>query len=122
MAKRADATYRGGRSTDWLKIKAERTDDLVVVGYTLPQGSRAGLGALHLAGYDGERLVYAGRVGTGFSGRQRLGARARPRADRRPPPPRAGAGPGGPAARGVGAPLGARGPPKGRERDPPRLD
>ena len=66
VAKKADAPYRAGRSPNWLKIRAERTDDLVVVGYTRPKGSRAGFGALHLGVYDRGALVYAGRVGTGF--------------------------------------------------------
>ena len=66
IAKRADGPYRRGRSTDWLKIKAEATGDFVIVGYTAPGGSRAHLGALQLADYVDGALVYAGRVGTGF--------------------------------------------------------
>ena len=67
IAKRADAPYRGGRSDAWLKIKAERTGDFVIVGYTSPKGSRSHLGALQLADMVGGQLVYAGRVGTGFN-------------------------------------------------------
>jgi bifunctional non-homologous end joining protein LigD len=70
IAKKADAPYRAGRSSAWLKIKADRTADFAVVGFSPPKGSRAGLGALHLAFHDGKGLVYAGRVGTGFSGEQ----------------------------------------------------
>jgi bifunctional non-homologous end joining protein LigD len=70
VAKRADATYVGGRSPHWLKIRADRTDDFVVVGFTAPQGGRSGLGALHVAQFDGDDLVYAGRVGSGFSEEQ----------------------------------------------------
>ena len=70
MAKKADSPYRSGRSTSWYKIRAVRTDDFVVVGYTDPKGARSGFGALHLAQYadvnEGE-LVYSGSVGTGFS-------------------------------------------------------
>ena len=74
VAKKADSRYRSGRSTSWYKIRAVRTDDFVVVGYTDPKGGRSGFGALHLAQYaygndyanDGE-LIYAGSVGTGFS-------------------------------------------------------
>ena len=70
VAKRADSPYRPGRSTSWYKIRAVRTGDFVVVGYTDPKGGRPGFGALHLAQYayanPGE-LVYAGGVGTGFS-------------------------------------------------------
>ena len=70
VAKKADSRYRSGRSTSWYKIRAVRTDDFVVVGYTDPKGGRPGFGALHLAQYseddDGE-LLYSGSVGTGFS-------------------------------------------------------
>jgi bifunctional non-homologous end joining protein LigD len=68
VAKKADAPYRGGRSPHWLKIRADKTDDFVVVGFTEPEGHRSGFGALHLAEYVGDELVYAGRVGSGFTG------------------------------------------------------
>ena len=67
VAKKSDSRYRGGRSRAWLKIRAEHTADLVVVGYTLPKGSRTGFGALHLGGWRDGELYYAGRVGTGFT-------------------------------------------------------
>src|SRR5712691_5331913 len=70
VAKRADSPYRAGRSANWLKIRADRTDDFVVVGYSRPKGSRGGFGALHLAGYENGKLVYAGRVGSGFTAQQ----------------------------------------------------
>jgi bifunctional non-homologous end joining protein LigD len=66
VAKRGDAPYRAGRSPHWVKVRADRTDDFVVAGFTAPKGSRTGFGALHVAWYDGDGLVYAGRVGTGF--------------------------------------------------------
>jgi bifunctional non-homologous end joining protein LigD len=66
IGKKADAPYRSGRSTAWVKVRADRTDDFVVVGYTAPKGSRSGFGALHLAAYDEDELVYVGRVGSGF--------------------------------------------------------
>ncbi|HEX6252382.1 MAG TPA: DNA ligase D [Gemmatimonadaceae bacterium] len=66
IGKRADAPYRGGRTDAWLKIKAERTGDFVIVGFTAPKRSRSHFGALQLADYVGGELVYAGRVGTGF--------------------------------------------------------
>ncbi|HET7013298.1 MAG TPA: non-homologous end-joining DNA ligase [Streptosporangiaceae bacterium] len=67
IAKRADAVYRGGRSRDWLKFKCENAQEFVIGGYTDPQRSRVGFGALLLGYYDGDRnLVYAGKVGTGF--------------------------------------------------------
>jgi len=66
IAKRADAPYRKGRTDVWLKIKAESTADFVIVGFTEPRGARAHFGALQLADMVNGRLVYAGRVGTGF--------------------------------------------------------
>ena len=68
VAKKSDCPYQKGRSPHWLKIKAERTGDFVIVGYTKPNGSRAHLGALQLADWVDGTLVYAGRVGTGFDG------------------------------------------------------
>jgi bifunctional non-homologous end joining protein LigD len=70
VAKKADSPYRAGRSSQWLKIKAEPSDDFVIVGFTQPKGTRTGLGALQLADYVRGALVYAGRVGTGFSASQ----------------------------------------------------
>lgn len=67
IAKRADAPYSGDRSRDWLKMKCSAEQELVVGGYTAPRGSRSGLGALLLGHYDGHRLRYAGKVGTGFT-------------------------------------------------------
>ncbi|MHC4429911.1 MAG: DNA polymerase ligase N-terminal domain-containing protein, partial [Planctomycetota bacterium] len=67
MAKQADAPYRAGRSPVWLKIRADRVGDFVVVGYSSGGAAGSGIGALHLAVHEGEGLVYAGRVGTGFT-------------------------------------------------------
>jgi bifunctional non-homologous end joining protein LigD len=70
IAKRADAPYQAGRSKDWLKFKCESGQEFVIGGFTDPQGSRTGFGALLLGYYDPDgRLVYAGKVGTGFSQR-----------------------------------------------------
>ncbi len=67
IAKRADAPYRGGRARDWLKFKCENAQEFVIGGFTDPQGSRSGFGALLLGYYDADgRLAYAGKVGTGF--------------------------------------------------------
>lgn len=67
IAKRANSRYSSGRSRDWLKLKCVRRQELVVVGFTEPSGSRTGFGAL-LVGYndDDGALRYAGKVGTGF--------------------------------------------------------
>jgi DNA ligase D-like protein (predicted ligase) len=67
IAKRADAPYTHGRSRDWLKFKCSAEQELVVGGWTAPRGSRTGLGALLLGYHDGDRLRYAGKVGTGFT-------------------------------------------------------
>jgi bifunctional non-homologous end joining protein LigD len=83
IGKKADSTYKSGRGPSWVKIRAERSGDFVVVGFTPPKGSRDGFGALHLADYVDGRLVYAGRAGSGFDARQlkevtaRLQARVR---------------------------------------------
>jgi DNA ligase D-like protein (predicted ligase) len=67
IAKRADAPYRSGRSRNWLKFKCENAQEFVIGGFTDPQRSRTGFGALLLGYYDGGgELVYAGKVGTGF--------------------------------------------------------
>jgi bifunctional non-homologous end joining protein LigD len=70
MAKKADSPYRSGRSSDWLKIRADRIDDFVVVGFTKGKGARSGFGSLHVGAYDGDKLVYCGRAGSGFTGKQ----------------------------------------------------
>lgn len=67
IAKRADAPYRAGRGRDWLKFKCLNSQEFVIGGYTDPQGSRHGFGALLIGYYDDKgQLAYAGKVGTGF--------------------------------------------------------
>lgn len=66
VAKRADSGYRSGRSSWWLKVPRQQRGDFVVVGFTKPERTREGFGALLLATYDGVDFVLAGRVGTGF--------------------------------------------------------
>jgi len=66
IAKKADSTYVHSRSKHWLKFKCVRRQELVIGGFTEPQGERIGFGALLLGVYDGDELVYAGKVGTGF--------------------------------------------------------
>lgn len=67
IAKRADSPYEHARSRSWLKFKCVNEQEFVIGGYTDPRGSRAGLGALLVGHYRGDRLVYAGKVGTGYS-------------------------------------------------------
>jgi DNA ligase D-like protein (predicted ligase) len=68
IAKRADAPYRAGRTRDWLKFKCESGQEFVIGGFTDPRGTRIGFGALLLGYYGpGHQLIYAGKVGTGFT-------------------------------------------------------
>jgi bifunctional non-homologous end joining protein LigD len=66
IAKRRDSPYEHKRSKHWLKMKCELTGDFVVGGFTDPQRSRVGLGALLVGFYDKDDFVFAGKVGTGF--------------------------------------------------------
>ncbi len=67
IAKDAEAPYAHSRSKKWLKFKCEKSQELVIGGYTEPKGSRKGFGALLVGFYDNGDLHYAGKVGTGFS-------------------------------------------------------
>lgn len=67
MAKRADGPYLHSRSGEWLKFKCSNRQEFVIGGYTDPQGGRIGFGALLIGYYRGKRLIYAGKVGTGFN-------------------------------------------------------
>jgi len=68
VAKRSASPYRPGprRTDDWVKLKSERDDEFVVIGFMRGKGGRAALGALCVASYSGERLLYRGRVGSGL--------------------------------------------------------
>lgn len=66
IAKRRDSVYEHRRSPHWLKMKCEASQELVVGGFTDPQGKRVGLGALLVGYYEGDDFVFAGKVGTGF--------------------------------------------------------
>jgi bifunctional non-homologous end joining protein LigD len=67
IAKLANGRYYSGKRTrEWLKVKASQEQEVVIVGFTKPRGSRRCFGALLLAVRDGRRWKYAGRVGTGF--------------------------------------------------------
>jgi bifunctional non-homologous end joining protein LigD len=69
VAKRKQAPYRVGprRTTDWVKLKVERDDDFIVIGYVTGLGARKSLGALCLGVYVQGQLQYRGRVGSGLS-------------------------------------------------------
>ena len=70
VGKKAAAPYKAGRSALWLKVRSRHTGDFAVVGFSPPKGSRGGFGALHLGEYLSGALIYAGRVGSGFSEQQ----------------------------------------------------
>ena len=84
MAKRRNSTYQGARTGDWIKVRHNATSDLVIVGYSVP-GDR--VPALHVGGYSGDQLVYAGIVKTGFPRGFVDAADALLRESRRPAPP-----------------------------------
>jgi bifunctional non-homologous end joining protein LigD len=67
ISKRRNSLYHPGRGADWLKSKCRQTAEFVIGGFTRPEGSRVGFGAL-LLGYfrPDKKFAYAGRVGTGF--------------------------------------------------------
>ena len=77
IAKRRDSPYEHRRSKLWLKMKCEATAELVVGGFTDPQGARVGLGALLVGQFDGGDFVFAGKVGTGFDTKMLIELRRR---------------------------------------------
>jgi bifunctional non-homologous end joining protein LigD len=77
IAKRRGSPYEHRRSKYWLKMKIEASQELVVGGFTDPQGSRVGLGALLVGYFEGDDLVFAGKIGTGFDTKLLLDLRSR---------------------------------------------
>jgi bifunctional non-homologous end joining protein LigD len=67
VSKRRDSRYVPGRGRSWLKTKCLLRQELVIGGFTDPEGSRSDIGALLVGYHDKGKLVYAGKVGTGFS-------------------------------------------------------
>lgn len=67
VAKEKSSSYLSARSKHWLKIKVHKRQEVVIVGYTAPKGSRKEFGALVLGVYENGQLSYAGLVGTGFN-------------------------------------------------------
>jgi len=77
IAKRRGSPYEHRRSKHWLKMKCEASQELVVGGFTDPQGARVGLGALLVGYYDSGDFVFAGKIGTGFDTKLLLDLRRR---------------------------------------------
>jgi bifunctional non-homologous end joining protein LigD len=77
IAKRRDGPYEHRRSRNWLKMKCEAGQELVVGGFTDPQGKRVGLAALLIGYFAEEDFVFAGKVGTGFDTQLLTDLRAR---------------------------------------------
>lgn len=77
VSKRRDQPYRAGRHGGWVKTKCVQRQEFVIGGFTDPEGMRAGLGALLIGYYEGDRLVFCGKVGTGFSHKMTVDLRAR---------------------------------------------
>jgi bifunctional non-homologous end joining protein LigD len=67
VSKHSQAPYQAGRTRTWLKVKCLQEQELVIGGFTDPEGGREGLGALLLGVQDEKGLKYVGRVGTGFT-------------------------------------------------------
>lgn len=76
IAKRRGSVYEQRRSPHWLKMKCESVQAFVVGGFTDPQGARRGFGALLVGDFDGDALVFAGKIGTGFDTAALLQTRA----------------------------------------------
>lgn len=87
IAKRRGSRYEQRRSPHWLKMKCEASQELVVGGFTDPQGARVGLGALLVGYFEGDDFVFAGKIGTGFDTKLLLELRARLDALEIPKPP-----------------------------------
>lgn len=71
IAKKANSTYVSGiRTTDWLKIKAKKRQEVVIGGYTKNQGSNKPFSALLVGVFDQGNFIYTGKIGTGFNDKQ----------------------------------------------------
>lgn len=77
IAKRRGSPYEHRRSKHWLKMKIEASQELVVGGFTDPQGARVGLGALLVGYFERDDFVFAGKIGTGFDTKMLIDLRKR---------------------------------------------
>jgi bifunctional non-homologous end joining protein LigD len=69
VSKRADAPYREGRGGDWRKAKCRLSQEMVIGGFTQSSDGRGSIGALLVGFHEDEKLLYAGKVGSGFNDR-----------------------------------------------------
>jgi len=76
VSKRGDAPFRSGRTTDWLKSKCLHEQEFVIGGYTFSSEGEDRIGSLLLGYYEGDKLIYTGRTGTGFTQKMRRELRA----------------------------------------------
>ncbi len=93
ISKRRDSPYKSGRGDTWVKTKCVLRQEFVIGGFTDPEGTREGIGSLVIGHYDNGRLVFGGKVGTGFTAqsardlRRRLEAIEQKECPFTPPPP-----------------------------------
>jgi bifunctional non-homologous end joining protein LigD len=93
VSKQRSQPYQSGKRAGWLKTKCVQRQEFVIGGFTDPEGAREGIGALLVGTYDGDRLVFAGKVGTGFTTKGAVQLRATlnrletPACPFTPPPP-----------------------------------
>ena len=72
VGKRPDSIYSGNRNGDWIKLKCYKRQEFVIGGYSISNKRDQGISSLLLGVYEGDELVYAGRVGTGFTEQDRV--------------------------------------------------
>jgi bifunctional non-homologous end joining protein LigD len=76
VSKRRDQPHQAGRHGGWVKTKCVQRQEFVIGGFTDPEGMRAGIGALLIGYHEGGRLIFCGKVGTGFTHKMTLDLRA----------------------------------------------
>ena len=72
IGKRANSPYTGGRNGDWIKLKCRNRQEFVIGGFTLSEKKSSGVSSLLLGVYEGKKLIYTGRAGTGLTGKFEL--------------------------------------------------
>jgi bifunctional non-homologous end joining protein LigD len=77
VSKQRTRPYRSGRTLEWVKSKCQARQEFVIAGFTHSKKGGAGIGALVVGYFEGDRLLYAGRVGTGFTREMSLQLRKR---------------------------------------------